>query len=221
MLKILKENKKLIILTLIIFVVIIGLILAIRDRFIFDTTEQEDFAEYYAEETVRPRNLGELYGYSGANDLNDLYMSMNSFVSYIPKLKNKTEGMSDEELKEFFITNETQITAYTGISDNSEFIEFIKYIREYKLEEEFKYAEVVADSSYKKNNYYWAEIIFHYGESDEKISFHIGLATKSNNKKIVKYSIKSMDDTQERYERNENYIQQLKENDRPGANAEY
>lgn len=221
MLKVLKENKKLIIVTLIVFAIIIGLVLFIRDRLIFDNTEQEDFSEYYAEETVRPRNLGELYGYSGSNDLNDLYISMNSFVSYIPKLKTKTEGMSDEELKEFFITNEIQISAYIGISDEAEFIEFAKYIKEYKLEEEFNYAEVVANSSYKKNNYYWAEILFHYGENRETISFHVGLATKPNNKKIVKYSIKSMDNTKELYESKENLIQQLKEKDTPGGNAEY
>lgn len=221
MLKILKENKKLITIIVVVFAIIIGMVLLIRDRIVFDRTEEEEFAEYYAEETIRPRNLGELYGYSGSNELNDLYMSMNSFVSYMPKLKAKTEGMSDEELKEFFITNEIQISAYTGISDEAEFIEFIKYIKEYKVEEEFKYAEVVAKSSYKKNNYYWAEILFHYGENDEKISFHVGLAIKPNNKKLVRYSIKSMDDTQERFERNENLIQQLKENDRPGGNAEY
>ena len=221
MLKVLEENKKLIVIILIVVAVVIGLVLFIRDRIVFDRSEEEEFAEYYAEETVRPRNLGELYGYSGSNELNDLYMSMNSFVSYMPKLKNKTEGMSDEELKEFFITNEIQVTAYTGISDEAEFIEFVKYIKDYKVEEEFKYAEVVTDSSYKKNNYYWAEILFHYGENDEKVSFHVGLATKPNNKKIVRYSIKSMDDTQDRFERNENLIQQLKENDTPSGNAEY
>ena len=221
MLKFIKENKKLVVVATVIILIIIALIVIVRDKMIFDTTEAEEFSEYYAEETIRPRNLGELYGYNGANELNDLYMGMNSFVSYIAKLKKNTEGMEAEELKQFFSTNQAQVLAYTGISKADDFVTLVEYIREYKVEEEFKYAEVVANSSYKQNNYYWAEINFYYGESNQEVSFFAGLAMKSNNKTKVRFSTKSTDTSQEEYERKQNLIQQLKENDSPGGNAEY
>ena len=221
MLRFLKENKKLVVIAVVIILIIIALIAIVRDRIIFDTTEAEEFSEYYAKETIRPRNLGELYGYNGSNDLNDLYMGLNSFVSYIAKLKKNTEGMEAEELKQFFSTNQAQVLAYTGISKVEDFVKLVEYIREYKVEEEFNYTEVVADSSYKQNNYYWAEINFYYGDNNEKVSFFAGLAMKSNNKTKVKFSTESTDTSQEDYERKQNLIQQLKENDSPGGNAEY
>ena len=214
-------NKKYIIVGIIVLVIIIIAICYVRDRIIFDDKESEDFSEYYAAETIRPRNLGELYGYNGSNELNDLYMSMKTFVSYIAKLKVKVEGIEAEELKQFFSINETEVIAYTGISDEETFVEFVEYIRQYIVEDEFKYAEVVSDSSYKKNNYYWVEMKFYYGDNNEEVKFHVGLAMKTNNKKLVKYSIKSMDNTQEIYERNQNLINEIKANDNPGGNAEF
>ena len=126
-------NKKYIIVGIIVLAIIIIAICYVRDRIIFDDKESKDFSEYYAAETIRPRNLGELYGYNGSNELNDLYMSMKTFVSYIAKLKVKVEGMDAEELKQFFSTNETEVIAYTSISDEETFVEFVEYIRQYKV----------------------------------------------------------------------------------------
>ena len=92
-------NKKLIIIILIIAIIAsLGyLITRIRDRNLKDYTTSEDFSAYYAAETIRPRNLSELYGYKGQYELNDLYMGLRSFVNYVSRLKVKLIDVNDAE----------------------------------------------------------------------------------------------------------------------------
>lgn len=216
-------NKKLIIIVLVIAIValVAFLITRMRDRNLIDYSTSEDFSNYYAAETIRPRNLGELYGYSGQLELNDLYMSMRSFVNYIGRLKIKLNDVNDaEELKKFFSDNKDEIKTYTSITEEEYFLQFVDYLKQNNVEEDFKYAEVIAGSSYLRFNYYWVEMNFYFGNAEKPVYFNVGLATKSTNKTPVKFTMES-NNTEYESEEAKKYKNELLQNDRPGGNAEY
>ena len=216
-------NKKLIIIILIIAIIAsLGyLITRIRDRNLKDYTTSEDFSAYYAAETIRPRNLSELYGYKGQYELNDLYMGLRSFVNYVSRLKVKLIDVNEaEELKKFFSDNKDEIKAYTGITDADYFLKFVEYIKEKNVEEEFKYAEVIASSSYSRFNYYWVEMNFYYGNAEKPVYFNVGLATKSSNKVVVKFTMESNNNVNDSEEAKK-YRNELIQKDNPGANVEF
>lgn len=216
-------TKKFIIIILVILIIAViwYLYTRIADKNLKDFEEASEYSKYYAAETIRPRNLSELYGYSGQNELNDLYMATKSFVTYMARLKNDVKDITDaEELKKFFSDNETEIKAYTSIADADYFVTFVNYIKDKNVEEEFKYAEVISGSAYLRFNYYWVEMNFYYGVAEEPVYFNVGLATKSNNKTKVKFTIESnnIDHDSEEVKK---YKNELKQNDKPGGNAEY
>lgn len=214
-----KNNKKNIRVAVILFVaiilVVIYLMYMLIDRNNYDTTEHEDFIKYYTAETVLPRNISELYAYQGVNETNDMFMSMNSFVSYISELQNKFKNENAEELKKFFSENDKTIKSKLSISNEKEFINLINYINQYDVDKEkFSYAEIVPNSSFRKGNYYWVEVRFFYGDNNP-IVFNVGLATKANNKVIVKYEFDKFVDVKENNLQNtvvENKIENIIEN---------
>lgn len=185
-------DKKRLITTIALIAVILGVILYIIfysiDQKNYETDELVDFIEYYTSETVLPRNIGEMYAYNGVNEYNDVFISMNVFTDYISSLQDKFNDVKDaEELKKFFSENQNEIKSKTSISNEDDFISLINYINEYNVnKDEFKYAEILSNSSYEARNYYWVKIDLYYGD-ENPIRFNVGLATKANNKVIVKY----------------------------------
>ena len=214
-----KKNKKNAKVTVILFIAIILVVLYLMyiliDRNNYDTTEHEDFIKYYVAETVLPRNISELYAYQGVNETNDMFMSMNGFVNYISELQSKFKNENAEELKKFFSENDKVIKSKLSISNEKDFINLIKYINKYDVaKEKFSYAEIVPNSSFKRGNYYWVEVRFFYGD-ENPIVFNVGLATKANNKVIVKYEFDKFVDVEENNVQNvvvENKIENIIEN---------
>lgn len=186
-----KKIKKIIVLIIICIISIIGLVLILnqlkKESADADREEYQKFREEYEAQTILPRKIYELYNYEGALERDYLYKHMKTFVDYIDYLK---KNINETNMIDFYEKNKDEIKDKTGIKEQSDFENLILAIKNENVDAEtFKYAEIEAGSSYTENKYFYFNIFFYYGESENPLTVKIGLSTLESADVKVKYKI--------------------------------
>lgn len=176
-----KENKKNNKVLLILIVLVIVLIIIVISQCLIKENKKktqtfEEFSSEYEGKTVLPRNIIELYNYSGEYDRDYLYKDMKVLIDYISYLNKNVE---ESNLKDFYNKNSSSIEDILGISVFSEFKSFFDAIKGKKVDENnFAYAEVVLDSSETVASYYYFDLNLYYNDEKEPIKLNVGFALK-------------------------------------------
>lgn len=187
-----KDKKKIILIVILICVLLIIGLMYLTDYLRKKQVEEEnadfqEFAKEYESQTILPRKIYELYNYEGTLDRDYLYKSMKVFVDYLDYLK---ENVDETNMSDFYNENTDDINSKMGIDNQKDFEDFVVYIKNKNVElDELKYAEVEVGSSYTKNNYFWFNIFFYYGEDVEPVTVTVGFSTLSDANVKVKYQI--------------------------------
>ncbi len=148
----------------------------------------EEFIEQYAQETISPRNMIELFSYKGENDKDILYKNLRKFTEYISYLKKEIVEKDEEWQKSYFEKHYKEIMNTLGIQKQDDFIEFLAYIKLKNINvENFNYAEIETNSSNLNSKYFYFNIHFFYGENLEDVGFKVYFALQQSNPILVKY----------------------------------
>lgn len=173
------KRKKVLILLLICIVVVVILMILLQQLKKKKEHEEsiKDFLEFrqeYESQTILPRNIYELYNYSGDYDRDYLYKNMKVFVDYLDYLKN---NLNESDIDKFYLEHNKEILEVLGIDNQDEFTVFMKNVKSKNVKEnEFKYAEIERGSSYNRYGYYNFVLYLYYGDNNELVKFDVAFA---------------------------------------------